>query len=68
MKNIMKKFLSIFVVLTLALCALACNKDKAKENANVTDADSTSFSSHTLTKIDREITAQSRRQHPTAVP
>ena len=31
MKNIMKKFLSIFVVLTLALCALACDKDKAKE-------------------------------------
>ena len=44
MKNIMKKFLSIFVVLTLALCALACNKDKAKENANVTDADSTYIS------------------------
>lgn len=44
MKNMIKKFLSLFVVLTLALCVLACNKDKAKENANVTDADSTYIS------------------------
>lgn len=44
MKNIMKKFLSIFVVLALTLCLFACNKDKAKENANVTDADSTYIS------------------------
>lgn len=44
MKNIMKKFLSIFVVLTLAVCVFACGKDKAKENANVTDANSTYIS------------------------
>ena len=44
MKNILKKFLSIFVVLTLAVCAFACGKDESKENANVTDADSTYIS------------------------
>ena len=53
MKNIMKKFLSIFVVLTLALCALACNKDKAKENAN--KADSIIKTDNTIIKILRNI-------------